>query len=83
MSDEAPDADDDLLKPVDLDSTTAVKREQFHATRADGLAKAVGMDVKRSNKATEKFAYYQDSDQLALMRRFEVKRVTARSYKLV
>ncbi len=39
MSDDAiesPDADEDHLKPLDLDPTAAAKRKHFHETKADG-----------------------------------------------
>ncbi len=83
MSDDAiesPDADEDHLKPVDLDPTAAAKRKHFHETKADELARAVGMDVKRTNKATEKFAYYQDAERLVVIAGAQEKHEVAQAF---
>src|SRR5262245_18682479 len=64
---EAHDGDDDHLRPVDGDPTTALQRKHFHETKADELAAAVGMSVKRSNKVTEKFAYYENAARFVVV----------------
>ena len=77
---ESPDADEDHLKPVDFDPTTAAKRQHFHQTQADELARAVGMDVKRTNKATEKFAYYQDAERFVVIAGAQEKHEVAQAF---
>src|SRR4051812_36464530 len=77
---EATGADEDHPTPVDFDPTTAAKRKHFHETKADGLAKAVGIEVHRSNKATEKFAYYQDAERFVVVAGAQEKHEVAHAF---